>query len=65
MIDEADFEGSLVLEQLAAVDKLDEFFAAIDADDTAAAERLMRAARVDRPSIAMVLRKMAQADGEH
>ncbi len=30
---EADFEGTLVLEQLAAVGKVDAFFEAIDADD--------------------------------
>ena len=41
-MDETDFEGTLVLEQLAAVDRVDEFFEAVDADDraTASAERL-------------------------
>ena len=32
-MDETDFEGTLVLEQLAAIDRVDEFFEAIDADD--------------------------------
>ena len=33
-MDESDFEGTLVLEQLAAIGKVDDFFDAIDADDT-------------------------------
>jgi NAD(P)-dependent dehydrogenase (short-subunit alcohol dehydrogenase family) len=32
-MDETDFEGTLVLEQLAAVGKVEEFFDAIDSDD--------------------------------
>ena len=64
-MDEKDFEGTLVLEKLAAIDKLDDFFEAIDADDPAAAQWLMKAARVDVETIAVVLRKMADADGEH
>ena len=65
MVDESDFEGSLVLEQLAAIDELDAFFEAIDADDLQTAERLMKAARVDRATIAVVLRKIAEGDAEH
>lgn len=64
-MNESDFEGSLVLEQLAAIDKVDEFFEAIDNDDFALVEKLLKAARVDSASIGMVLRKMAAADGEH
>ena len=64
-MDDADFEGTLVLERLAAIDKLDEFFEAIDADDVERATRLMKLAAVDAPTIAVVVRKMEAADGEH
>lgn len=64
-MDETDFEGTLVLEQLAAVDLVDEFFEAIDADDTERATALMKTARVDAPTIAVVIRKMEAGDGEH
>jgi hypothetical protein len=62
---EADFEGTLVLENLAVIDKVDEFFEAIDADDFHWAAALMRCAGVDFETIAIVLKKMAAADGEH
>lgn len=61
----ADFEGTLVLEKLAAIDKLDEFWEAVDADDVARASRLMRAARVDATTMAIVLRKIEDGDSEH
>ena len=64
-MDDTDFEGTLVLEQLAAIDKVDEFFEAIDADDLVAAGKLMRAAQIDAATIQIVLRKMTDADGEH
>ncbi len=60
-----DFEGSLVLEQLAAIDRVDEFFEAIDADDVDRATALMRRAQVDARTIAVVVKKMLAADGEH
>jgi hypothetical protein len=59
------FEGTLVLEQLASIDELDEFFDAIDADDTQRAAALMRRAGIDAETIAIVLRKIEDADGEH
>lgn len=64
-MDENDWEGTLVLEKLALIDKVDEFFGAIDGDDFVTAERLMKAARIDAVTIAQVLQKMAEADGEH
>jgi hypothetical protein len=64
-MDETDFEGTLVLEQLAAIGKVDDFFEAIDADDVQLATRLMKAARIDAPTIAIVVRKMEDGDGEH
>lgn len=64
-MDEDDFEGTLVLEQLAEIGAVEAFFEAIDADDQERAERLMKKAGVDKPTIAIVLEKMAAADGEH
>ncbi len=64
-MDESDFEGTVVLEKLAAIDQVDEFFEAIDSDNFAAAKKLMQKAKVDSATIAIVLRKMEQADGEH
>jgi hypothetical protein len=60
-----DFEGTLVLEQLAAIDQVDEFFEAIDSDDVQRASALMRRAGVDAATIAIVVRKMEESDGEH
>jgi hypothetical protein len=64
-MDDTDFEGTLVLEKLAAIDKVDEFFEAIDSDDVERATRLMRAARIDAPTIAIVIRKIEEGDSEH
>lgn len=64
-MDENDFEGSLVLEQLAAIGKVDAFFEAIDADDVARAVALMKEADLDASTIAIVVGKMNEADGEH
>ena len=64
-MDDTDFEGSLVLEQLAAIGKVEEFFDAIDADDTQRAAALMREANLDAATVATVLRKMEASDGEH
>ena len=55
-MDEVDFEGTLVLEQLAAVGRLDEFAEAIDSDDTESATELMRFANIDETTIAIVIR---------
>ncbi len=64
-MEESDFEGTLVLEQLAAIGKVDDFFEAIDADDTQRAAALMRRADVDAATIATVIRKMEEGDAEH
>jgi hypothetical protein len=62
---DADFEGTLVLEKLAAIDKVDEFLDAVDADDVARARRLMKAASVDAATIALVVRKIEEGDSDH
>lgn len=64
-MDESDFEGTLVLEQLATVGKLEEFFDAIDSDDVQRAASLMRKAKIDSSTIAVVIQKMQESDGEH
>lgn len=60
-----DFEGTLVLEKLAESGLLDAFMDAVDADDLTEAASLLKRAQVDAQTIAVVLQKMAQADGEH
>jgi hypothetical protein len=64
-MDDSDFEGTLVLEQLAAIDRVDEFFEAVDADDVRRATALMRQANVDVSTIGVVIRKMRESDGTH
>jgi hypothetical protein len=64
-MDDTDFEGTLVLEQLAAIGKVEDFFDAIDSDDVQRAAALMARAEVDASTIATVIRKMEQSDGEH
>ena len=64
-MEESDFEGTLVLEQMAAIGRVEDFFDAIDSDDVELAKSLMKRAKIDGPTIAMVVKKMEQADGEH
>ncbi len=64
-MDENDFEGTLVLEQLAAIGRVEDFFEAVDSDDVERATSLMRGAKIDAWTIAMVVRKMEDGDGEH
>lgn len=64
-MDESDFEGTLVLEKLAEVGAVEDFFDAIDADDVARAAALMKRAHLDRATIALVIAKMESGDAEH
>jgi len=64
-MDHTDFEGTIVLEALAEIGRVDDFFEAIDADDIEAAVELMREAELDRETIAIVVKKIEDADGEH
>ena len=64
-MDESDFEGTLVLEKLAEINKVDDFFEAIDSDDFGLAQSLMKRAKIDSETIAMVLEKMNEADDKH
>jgi predicted AAA+ superfamily ATPase len=64
-LDEHDFEGTLVLEKLASIDRVDAFFEAVDADDFARASALMKRAGIDPETIAIVLKRMSDPDGNH
>lgn len=61
-MDESDFEGTLVLEKLAAIDKVDAFMEAVDSDDFDRAKLLMKKAKVDPETIILVLKKMLAAE---
>ncbi len=61
-MDEDVFEGTLVLEKLAEIGKVDAFFEAVDADDFGRAQLLMKKAGVDAPTIAVVLQKMSDGN---
>jgi len=56
-MDEHDFEGTLVLEKLASINKLDEFLEAVD--DLDSARLLMKRAQIDCDTIAIVLSRRA------
>lgn len=64
-MNDGDFEGTLVLEQLAEIGKVDAFLEAVDADDVRRAVALMRRAKVDAATISVVVKKMEAADGQH
>jgi hypothetical protein len=64
-MDETEFEGTLVLEQLAAIGKVDEFFEAVDSDDVERAIALMKRAGIDASTIATVVSKIEEGDAEH
>ena len=60
-----DFEGSRILEQLAARGLVDDFLEAIDSDDVEGIISLLRDAEVDDESIQVVLKKLLSSDGKH
>lgn len=62
MKDGTEFEGSFVLEKLAEIGKVDEFYDAVDADDFVKAKALLKRAGLDADTIATVLRKMSEAE---
>lgn len=64
-MDQDDFEGTLVLEKMAEIGKLDQFFEAIDNDDFQQVIRMMKRARIDSKTISMLVQKMKDADGSH
>jgi len=63
-MDDTDFEGTLVLEKLAVIGKVDDFFDAVDSDDVDRATSLMKRAEIEALTIATVVRKMEEGDAE-
>ncbi len=63
-MDDHDFEGTLVLEKLAIVNLVEDFYDAVDSDDFEKARSLMEAARVDPVDIETVLQMMADSSSE-
>ena len=61
-MEQKDFEGTLVLERLAELGVIDEFWEAIDSDDFHQAKLLMKRAKIDSETLAIVLRKMSTAE---
>lgn len=59
-MDDTDFEGTIVLERLAAVAGIEAFSDAVEADDTVRATTLMQNAGIDAATIATVLGKMEE-----
>jgi hypothetical protein len=64
-MNDTDFEGTIVLEQLAAIGKVEDFFDAIDSDDIQRATALMKRANLGPSTIATVIRKIEEGDSEH
>ena len=46
-MDESEFEGTIVLEKLARIDRVEEFMAAVDSENAEVATQLMKAAGID------------------
>ncbi len=56
----SDFEGSLVLEKLAAMELVEDFLEAVDSDDTHRVISLLRQADVDDETISTVLKEIRE-----
>lgn len=61
---EEEFEGSLILEKLASIGLVDEFFEAIDSDNLDEVISLLEQAEVDEESIQIVIKKL-ESFGDH
>lgn len=61
-MNEADFEGSLILEKLADLGLVDDFYEAIDSDDLIKAMALKRKAQVDEETIKIAIQKMREGE---
>jgi hypothetical protein len=57
---EIDFEGTIILEKMAEIDLLDDFYEAIDADNLYQVEILLRKADIDDETIEEVLRQIEE-----
>lgn len=57
-----DFDGTLVLERMTEIGKLEEFAIAVDNDDFELARKLMRLAEIEDTTIQAVLVEMGKED---
>ena len=57
-MDEDDFEGTIILEKMAEIGKVEEFFDAIDSDDFHKIKILLSRAGVDSETIQQVIEKI-------
>lgn len=59
-MDESDFEGSIILEKLAGLNLLDDFFEAIDSDNLKEVVALLKQAEIDDDTIDEVLNRIEE-----
>jgi hypothetical protein len=59
-MNEDDFEGSLILEKLAELGLLEEFYSAVDADSINEVAELLREAEIDEDTIQEVMTKIQE-----
>jgi hypothetical protein len=64
-MDKKHFEGTLVLERLAAIGTIDEFFNAVDSDNFKMVNLLLREAKVDPKTILTIIKKMNTSDQDY
>lgn len=64
LIDECEFEGTLVMEKLSEIGELDAFYESIDSDNFSKAQSLMKKAKIDPQTIAIVLQKMSESNDD-
>ena len=64
-MDESDFEGTIILEKLAEIGKVEDFFDAVDSDNFGKVKSLMRLAKLDATTIAIVIDKMINSESDH
>jgi hypothetical protein len=64
-MDKKHFEGTLVLERLAAIRTIDEFFNAVDSDNFKMVNLLLREAKVDPKTILTIIKKMNTSDQDY
>lgn len=57
-MDESNFEGTIILERLASLNLVDDFFDAIDSDDKREVVSLLKQAEIDDETITIVIDMM-------
>lgn len=57
-MNEENFEGTLILEKMAELSKLEDFFDAIDSDDFVKVKKLLKLAQIDDSTIEVLMSKI-------